>query len=423
MAADPHKLGLLLHGPPGTGKTSLIKALAHHTGRSIISIPLSRIKTNQQLMDCVFDQSYSVPGSTEGKVALDFTKSIFMMEDVDAASTVVQKRTKGDNDDQDAELHKDSLKRDADKEQTTETGQNSKQTDSQVDADDGAALSKQSSAAFELGRAGSAPSSATATHDKAAEADGGAAVAEVTAPSLDRDGSHFGDQGSSEPAVEGNLASDPTETGGKEVTKSESTEANSASNEAADNQKVANAEIDKKDQQGDKGEKEKETATAAAATNVEDDTEKETKKTGEKGGASTGASQNAKDKLDLAGLLNVLDGVVDCPGRIVVMTTNHPEKLDPALIRPGRVNLKLYLGFIELPEATDMVGHYFGGYRGDKLSTEQVAALGIVWSKLAKTVKLTPAQLEQLCAEHVCIASCNSARVLCTFCMFGKFDV
>jgi ATP-dependent 26S proteasome regulatory subunit len=41
------------------------------------------------------------------------------------------------------------------------------------------------------------------------------------------------------------------------------------------------------------------------------------------------------DELDLAGLLNALDGVVDCPGRIVVMTTNHPERLDPALIRPG----------------------------------------------------------------------------------------
>ena len=57
------------------------------------------------------------------------------------------------------------------------------------------------------------------------------------------------------------------------------------------------------------------------------------------------------DKLNLSGILNVLDGVVDCPNRIVVMTSNHPEKLDPALIRPGRVNLKLYLGYIELPEA------------------------------------------------------------------------
>ena len=39
------------------------------------------------------------------------------------------------------------------------------------------------------------------------------------------------------------------------------------------------------------------------------------------------------DALNLAGILNTLDGVVDTPGRLLVMTSNHPEKLDPALIR------------------------------------------------------------------------------------------
>lgn len=32
------------------------------------------------------------------------------------------------------------------------------------------------------------------------------------------------------------------------------------------------------------------------------------------------------DRLDLGGLLNVLDGVVDCPGRMLILTSNHPEK-------------------------------------------------------------------------------------------------
>ncbi|KAJ1618158.1 hypothetical protein T492DRAFT_569693, partial [Pavlovales sp. CCMP2436] len=54
--------------------------------------------------------------------------------------------------------------------------------------------------------------------------------------------------------------------------------------------------------------------------------------------------KNLKQILNITGVLNVLDGVVDTPNRILVMTTNHPEKLDPALIRPGRIDKILYLG-------------------------------------------------------------------------------
>lgn len=49
----------------------------------------------------------------------------------------------------------------------------------------------------------------------------------------------------------------------------------------------------------------------------------------------------------LQGVLNVLDGVVDSPGRIVIMTTNFPEALDAALIRPGRIDKKLHLNYMK----------------------------------------------------------------------------
>jgi hypothetical protein len=45
------------------------------------------------------------------------------------------------------------------------------------------------------------------------------------------------------------------------------------------------------------------------------------------------------EKIDLSFLLNLLDGVLEIPGRIVIMTSNHPKMLDHALIRPGRIDV------------------------------------------------------------------------------------
>ena len=45
------------------------------------------------------------------------------------------------------------------------------------------------------------------------------------------------------------------------------------------------------------------------------------------------------EKLDLSFLLNILDGVLEIPGRIVIMTSNYIDQLDHALIRPGRIDV------------------------------------------------------------------------------------
>ena len=96
-----------------------------------------------------------------------------------------------------------------------------------------------------------------------------------------------------------------------------------------------------------------------------------------------------KDALNLAGLLNVLDGVVDTPGRILIMTTNHPEVLDPALIRPGRINMKIHMQYMACEDAIAMIEHYIGA-----MSAEERAKFTATYPK---NVKVSPATIEALC--------------------------
>ena len=65
-------------------------------------------------------------------------------------------------------------------------------------------------------------------------------------------------------------------------------------------------------------------------------------------------------KLTLSYFLNVLDGVLETPGRIVILTSNHPEKLDPALIRPGRVDLKVHFQRCTREDIREMISKITG---------------------------------------------------------------
>jgi hypothetical protein len=54
-----------------------------------------------------------------------------------------------------------------------------------------------------------------------------------------------------------------------------------------------------------------------------------------------GKDKESADSLDLSTLLNVLDGVRETPGRIIILSTNYPERLDEALLRPGRFDMMI----------------------------------------------------------------------------------
>ncbi|CAF3981433.1 unnamed protein product [Rotaria sp. Silwood1] len=63
--------------------------------------------------------------------------------------------------------------------------------------------------------------------------------------------------------------------------------------------------------------------------------------------------------LTLSGLLNALDGVISTEGRIIFMTTNFIERLDPALIRPGRVDNKQYIGPLTAHQVERMLIRFY----------------------------------------------------------------
>jgi ATP-dependent 26S proteasome regulatory subunit len=65
------------------------------------------------------------------------------------------------------------------------------------------------------------------------------------------------------------------------------------------------------------------------------------------------------DLIDLSYLLNLLDGILEIPGRIIIMTSNHPEKLDHAIIRPGRMDLNLRLGNCKTKVMSEMVKFFY----------------------------------------------------------------
>ena len=92
----------------------------------------------------------------------------------------------------------------------------------------------------------------------------------------------------------------------------------------------------------------------------------------------------------------VLDGVVDSPGRIIVMTSNHPEKLDPALIRPGRIDRK-----IEFPQPDHKTRRHIFQIHTSKMNlADDVNLEEFVMSK----DELSGADIKAMCTESGLLA-------------------
>jgi DNA polymerase III delta prime subunit len=88
-----------------------------------------------------------------------------------------------------------------------------------------------------------------------------------------------------------------------------------------------------------------------------------------------------KEALDLSFLLNLLDGTLEANGRILIITTNFPERIDRALIRPGRIDMIVNFKRCNAAIAQEMVRAF---YERDDLMIEDIPE------------KWTPAEINQI---------------------------
>jgi SpoVK/Ycf46/Vps4 family AAA+-type ATPase len=96
----------------------------------------------------------------------------------------------------------------------------------------------------------------------------------------------------------------------------------------------------------------------------------------------------SSEKLNLSVILNILDGILEQPGRIIIMTSNHPEKLDKALIRPGRIDVIVKFDYCKRHEIKELIEAF----------TDNTVPNYIINTFLDNT--FTPAEVTKLIFEH-----------------------
>jgi ATP-dependent 26S proteasome regulatory subunit len=87
------------------------------------------------------------------------------------------------------------------------------------------------------------------------------------------------------------------------------------------------------------------------------------------GQVPSASARSSKTGLTFSGLLNAIDGVAAQEGKVLFMTTNHIERLDPALIRPGRVDKRVRFGLASSDSARRLFCRFYANGGDDSSGT------------------------------------------------------
>ncbi|XP_077244308.1 AAA-ATPase At3g50940-like [Tasmannia lanceolata] len=101
-----------------------------------------------------------------------------------------------------------------------------------------------------------------------------------------------------------------------------------------------------------------------------------------------GFQSHPQSQVTLSGLLNFMDGLWSSCGdeRIIVFTTNHKDRLDPALLRPGRMDMHIHMSYCT-PSGFEVLASNYLNINNHQLFDEIQG--------LIQEVEITPAQIAE----------------------------
>jgi len=105
------------------------------------------------------------------------------------------------------------------------------------------------------------------------------------------------------------------------------------------------------------------------------------------------ANKGRDDELTLECVLNVIDGIVELHDAMLIFTTNHLEKIDPAFTRPGRIDYVLDLKLASVLVIKEMVEYK---YREENLDMKKYDPK----FALMKDYVISPAQVQVTCLKY-----------------------
>lgn len=104
---------------------------------------------------------------------------------------------------------------------------------------------------------------------------------------------------------------------------------------------------------------------------------------------------NDKSSISLSDVLNCLDGILELHDTIIIMTTNNVDKLDDALIRPGRIDMKIELNKMDSESMSEMIKYHFNGQNvSSKYIKEIVACQLELYIKTSKDINELEKKME-----------------------------